>query len=101
MNSDNDIIYIETDNVCIQDNEKQLLKDFLKNLVIIGKSYEEVREIYDIIESLIDSYFAGYMQTYEFDQQTYDNIFNILIKYRTKEIVLNKLKTILLREKYI
>lgn len=95
-----------------RDYEEQLLKDydveskrrtdifkeFLFNLNKISKFDKEVREIYDIIDPIIDSYCGQFIETCELDEKTYDNIFNTLKKIRNNQQTLDILKTIILRE---
>ena len=76
----------------------ELFKDFLFNLNKIGKFDKEIREIYEILEPIIESYCGQYMETCEFDQETYDKIFNTLKKIRINQYPLETLKTIILRE---
>jgi hypothetical protein len=77
---------------------KSIFKEFLFNLNKIGKFDKEVREIYDIIEPIIDSYCSQSIQSCEFDEETYDKIFIILKKIRNNPSTLTTLKTIILRE---
>jgi hypothetical protein len=75
-----------------------LFKDFLSNLNKISKFDKEVREIYDILEPIIDSYCGQYFESCELDGETYDKIFTIIQKIRNNKFVLDKLKTIISRE---
>jgi len=75
-----------------------IFKEFLVNINKIGKFDKEVREIYDIIDPIIESYCSQYIEVCELDEQTYDKIFNILKKIRNNQIVFDTLKTIILKE---
>jgi hypothetical protein len=75
-----------------------IFKEFLVNIHKIGKFDKEVREIYDIIDPIIESYCSQYIEVCELDEQTYDKIFNILKKIRNNQIVFDTLKTIILKE---
>jgi hypothetical protein len=66
------------------------------NLIKIGKFDKEVREIYEILDPIIELYCKQYIQTCELDIETYDKIFDILKKIRNNQQVLDILKTILL-----
>jgi hypothetical protein len=77
----------------------ELFKDFLLNLNKISKFDKEVREIYDILDPIIDSYCGQYFEFCNLDSETYNKIFNILYKIRNNKFVLDKLKTIILIEK--
>ncbi len=76
----------------------EIFKDFLFNLNKVGKFDKEIREIYEIIDPIIDSYCGQYIQTCELDGETYDKIFNTLKKIRNNQQVLDIIKTIILRE---
>ena len=76
----------------------ELFKDFLFNLVKIGKFDKEIREIYEILEPIIDSYCGQYIETCELDEASYDKIFSTLKKIRNNQQALDALKTIILKE---
>jgi NAD dependent epimerase/dehydratase family enzyme len=80
-------------------NRKNIFQDFLINITKISKYDKEVKNIYEIIEPIIDSYISQYIEVCELDGETYDKIFNILSKIRHNELVFNTLKKIILREK--
>ena len=75
-----------------------IFKEFLFNLNKIGKFDKEIREIFDIIDPIIESYCNQVITSYEFDKETYDKIFNVINKIRMNEGILNILQTIILRE---
>lgn len=77
---------------------KETFSDFLLNLNKIGKFDKEIREIYNIVEPIIETYCNQFIDTCELDKVTYDNIFNTLKKIRHNQSVLDKLKTIILSE---
>ncbi len=76
----------------------EIFKDFLFNLNKVGKFDKEVREMYDILDPIIDSYCGQYIETCELGEETYDKIFNTLKKIRNNQQTLDTLKTIILRE---
>lgn len=80
------------------DRRKELFKEFLFNLGKIGRYDKEVREIYEIVDPIIDSYCGQFIETCELDGEMYDKIFNILKKIRNNQQALEILKTIILRE---
>lgn len=80
------------------ERRNELFKAFTRNLIKISRIDKETREIYDILEPIIDSYCKQYIQTCELDVETYDKIFNTLKKIRNNQQVLDTLKTIILRE---
>ena len=57
----------------------------------------EIKEIYEIIEPIIDAYCEQYIKEYEIDSLTYDRIFNIINNIRTDKKNIELLKTILIR----
>jgi hypothetical protein len=77
---------------------KDFFKDFLFNINKIGKFDNEVREIYDIIEPIIESYCNQYIKSCELDETTYNKIFSTLKKIRNNSLPLETLKTIILNE---
>jgi hypothetical protein len=79
------------------DSRNEIFKDFMFNINKIGKFDKEVREIYEILDPIIESYCKQYIQTCELDVETYDKIFNTLKKIRNNQQVLDILKTILLK----
>lgn len=58
---------------------------------------KDVKEIYNIIEPIIDSYCCQYIKYYEFDEITYNRIFKIIGNLRTHKDNIQLLKTILIR----
>jgi len=76
----------------------EYFKDFLFNLKKISKFDNEVREIYEIIEPIIETYCNQFITICELDGQTYDKIFNTLKKIRHSNHVLLTLETIISRE---
>ena len=77
---------------------KEIFKEFLFNLNKIGKFDNEIREIFNIIDPIIESYCNQVILSYEFDKETYDKIFNVINKIRMNEGIKNILQTIILRE---
>lgn len=76
----------------------ELFKDFMFNLIKIGKFDKEIREIYEILDPIIESYCGQCIETCELDEETYDKIFNTLKKIRNNQQALDALKTIILKE---
>lgn len=76
----------------------ELFKDFLFNLNKVGKFDKEIKEIYEILDPIIESYCGHYIETCELDEVTYDKIFNTLKKIRNNQQSLDALKTIILKE---
>ena len=75
-----------------------LFKNFMANITKLCKFDNEVREIYNILDPIIDSYCGQFIETCELDQQTYDKNFDILKKIRNDQQAFDTLKTIILIE---
>lgn len=75
-----------------------LFKNFMANMNKLCRFDNEVREIYNILEPIIESYCGQYFETCELDEETYDKIFNTLKKIRNDQQAFDTLKTIILRE---
>lgn len=76
----------------------ELFKNFMANMTKLSKFDKEVREIYNILDPIIESYCGQYFQTCELDGETYDKIFDTLKKIRNDQQAFDTLKTIILRE---
>lgn len=77
---------------------KKIFKEFLFNIDRIGKFDKNVKEIYEIIEPIIDSYCNQIIQFLSFDKDTYNKIFNVLKTIRNNQIAFDTLKTIIIEE---
>ncbi len=75
---------------------KELFTSFLFDLNRLMKLDKEVREIYQIIEPIIDSYCSQIIQICELDEETYKKIFNLLGKIRVNKVGLEILKNIII-----
>lgn len=75
-----------------------LFKNFKVNMIKLSKFDKEIKDVYNIIEPIIDSYCGQYIQTCELDKETYNKIFSIIKKIRNEQIVFNALKEIILIE---
>ena len=75
-----------------------LFKNFMANITKLCKFDNEVREIYNILDPIIDSYCGQFIETCELEQKTYDKIFDILKKIRNDQQAFDTLKTIILIE---
>ena len=77
---------------------KEIFRDFLLSLNKISRFDKEIREIYEIIEPIIDSYCNQYIEICELDEKTYDKIFELLKKIRNNQSAFNLLKEIIIKE---
>jgi hypothetical protein len=74
----------------------ELFKDFLFQMNRIGRYDKEVREMYSILEPIIDSYCNQYIQTCELDIETHTKIFDIVKKIRNHLVILPLLEKIII-----
>lgn len=74
---------------------KKIFEKFLFDLHKVGKIDKEVREIYEIIEPIIDSYCNQFIRICELDVEMYEKIFKLLGKVRTDKPAVEILKTII------
>ena len=79
-------------------NRKEIYKKLLLDLNRIIKFDKEIKEIYDIIEPIIDNYCLQHIQTCELDEKIYEKIFTLLNTIRTDKAAVEHLKTIILKE---
>ena len=77
---------------------KQIFEKFLFDLNKISKIDKEIREIYDIIDPIIESYCSQFINKCEFDIETYEKIFKLLGKIRTDKVAVEFLKTVILKD---
>lgn len=72
-------------------------ENFLFDLIKLIKYDTDIRETYDIIEPIIDSYCYQYIQKCELDEITYNRIFKVIGTIRTDKKNVELLKTILIK----
>lgn len=89
--------------------EEQILKDFdktkelrtnefkplLSDLLRMSKFDKECKEIYDIIEPIIDAYCNQYIEYCDLDTTTYERIFGVLGTIRNCKKCVDELKKII------
>ena len=76
---------------------KEIFGKFLLDLNRLIRFDKNVKDVYEIIEPIIDGYCNQIIYICEFDTQTYDNIFKLLSTIRTDNKCIDILKTILIR----
>lgn len=79
---------------------KSIFYNLLFELNKLIKYDKEIKEIYEIIEPVIDAYCNQYIEYYEIDEITYDKIFKIIGTMRINKDVVNTLKNIFISSKY-
>ena len=64
---------------------KEAFRELLFDLRKLIKFDKEIKEIYEIIEPIIDAYCSQFINCFEVDAETYDRIFNALGSIRTNK----------------
>jgi len=62
---------------------------------------KDIKEIYEIIEPIIDAYCNQYIQQYEVDEITYDKIFKIIGTIRTDKKSIELLQKVIIKKNII
>ena len=75
---------------------KEIFTKFIFDLNRLIKIDKDIKEIYDIIDPIIDSYCLQQLQICELDEITCEKIFNLLSKIRTDKSAVEVLKTIII-----
>ena len=81
----------------ITNERKELFKGFLFDIHKLIRFDKEIKEIYEIIEPIIDAYCEQYIKEYEIDSLTYDRIFKIISNVKTNKKNIELLKTIIIK----
>ena len=76
---------------------KEIFTKFLLDLNRIIRLDKDVRDVYEIVEPIIDAYCNQIIYICEFDEETYDKIFKIISTVRTNQTCINILKTIIIK----
>jgi hypothetical protein len=82
----------------IINERKELFRGFLFDVNKLIRFDKDIKEIYEIIEPIIDSYCAQYMNQCELDPITYDRIFKVIGNIRTDKSAIDLLKKIIKSE---
>lgn len=86
-------------NYNIETNSKrEMFTEFFDTLVRLSKYMNDVKEVFEIIDPIIESYILGYIHVYELDTITYEKIFRVLSSVRVNKETIHILQTILLSE---
>ena len=73
---------------------KEAFRELLFDLRKLIKFDKEIKEIYEIIEPIIDAYCSQFINCFELDAETYDKIFNVLGSIRTNKNNIGLIPTI-------
>ncbi len=76
---------------------KNLFRGFLFDLNKLTRFDKDMKEIYEIIEPIIDYYCAQYIAQCEIDAVTHDRIFKVIGNVRTDKNAMELLKKILIK----
>jgi hypothetical protein len=76
---------------------KEIFYNLLFELNKLIKYDKEIKEIYEIIEPVIDAYCNQYIEYYEIDEITYEKIFKVIGTIRTNKNIVESLKNILIK----
>jgi hypothetical protein len=76
---------------------RELFRGFLFDLNKLIRFDKDMKEIYEIIEPIIDCYCAQYMNQCEIDTVTHDRIFKVIGNIRTDKNAMELLKKILVK----
>jgi hypothetical protein len=76
---------------------KEMFAKFLLDLNRIIRLDKDVKDVYEIIEPIIDGYCNQLIDICEFDGETYDKIFKVLSTVRTDKKCVDILKTIIIK----
>jgi hypothetical protein len=77
---------------------KEAFKQLLFDLNKLIKFDKDIKEIYEIIEPIIESYCSQYIEYTALDSITYDKIFKVIGAIRTNKNNIELLKTILIKQ---
>ena len=76
---------------------RELFRGFLFDLNKLTRFDKDMKEIYEIIEPIIDCYCAQYMKQCELDPITYDRIFKVIGNIRTDKNAIELLKNVIIK----
>ena len=82
----------------VSNERRDLFREFLFDLGKLIRFDKETKEIYEIIEPIIDSYCNQFIDKCELDEITYDRIFNALKGIRTNKKNIDHLANLLIRK---
>ncbi len=83
--------------LCETKKRKEQFRELLFDLNKLTKFDKDIKEIYEIIEPIIDTYCGQFINFCELDPETYDRIFKVIGNVRTKKNNIEILKSILIK----
>ena len=78
-----------------QSKRRELFRDLLINMNKVARFDKDVKEIYEILDSIIEAYCLDYIQFAEVDKETHNKVFNVLKTIRVNKNTLDTLQTII------
>jgi hypothetical protein len=78
-----------------QSERRELFRDLLINMNKVARFDKDVKEIYEILDVIIEAYCLDYIQFAEVDKETRDKVFNVLKTIRVNKNTLDILQTII------
>ena len=78
------------------ENRKKQFASLLHDIDKVSRFDSQIKEIYNIIEPIIESYCFQFIVNYEFDKITHAKIFTTLSTIRTSKNDIELLKTIII-----
>jgi hypothetical protein len=78
-----------------QTKRRELFRDLLINMNKVARFDKDVKEIYEILEPIIEAYCLDYIQFAEVDKETRDKVFQVLSTIRVNKNTLDTLQTII------
>ena len=78
-----------------QSKRRELFRDLLINMNKVARFDKDVKEIYEILDVIIEAYCLDYIQFAEVDKETRDKVFNVLKTIRVNKNTLDILQTII------
>jgi len=76
---------------------KELFREILFDLNKLTRFDKDIKEIYEIIEPIIDYYCSQNINQYEIDSETYDRIFKVIGNVRTNKNNIELLKKLIIK----
>ena len=76
---------------------RNLFREFLFDLNKLIRFDKDIKEIYEIIEPIIDCYCGQYMKQCEIDTVTHDRIFKVIGNIRTDKNAIELLKNVIIK----
>jgi len=96
MNEDHERNLIDTYKLEVELRKGQF-NEFTSALLRISKYDNDVKEVYDIVEPIIETYCMSFIETCELDEITYDKVFATLSTIRVNKQSIELLRSIIVK----